>query len=240
MRLSAFSFSRKRRGAPWARVIIFVAAIALSVLVYALAGNGGSGSEDVSAGVPITCVSYNDKIYSVITVIINSASGKNITLFSEVCNGFGVSAVFFMDTAFIKKNTELVNNLLSSGHEIGLLLSDTSEYSRSGFMKFLANKNDEFFKSAGKYPKYCYISGKACKSAAEVINAYGQYYISYAAKIEKDKSDVIRGGIIAAVDLTDAENIYAFAREISAAMSKGLKPSAMKEFVKEYDILAES
>ncbi len=234
---------RRRRISPLTKlaVIIFAVIIALTVYVYASAGGGGSGPEEaVPTGNPISYISGDCDIYTVIAVLCGDVSAKDITLFTEVCGGFGIDAVFFMSTDYMSKNSEIVKKIYSEGHTAGLLCESTSGLTRSGFMKYLANRNDEFYAVTGRYPKYCFISGTPCRYASEVINAYGQYYVSYSVEITGSRDQTIKNGYITAVNLAGGDGAYAFARAVSQAASVKLHAVSMKEFMIEYESIRES
>jgi hypothetical protein len=214
--------------------------VALSIYASATGGGGGDSEEVSSTGDPITCISSGSDIYTVITVITGSENKKSLSLFMEVCNGFGIKAVFFMNTGYMADNKETVEKIYTEGHTVGLLCASTSDLTRSGFMKYLANRNDEFYSVTGRYPKYCYISGTPCRYASEVINAYGQYYISYSVFITASREQSIQSGYVAAVDLSDEDGVYAFARAVSEASGAKLKAVSMKEFIEKYESIQES
>lgn len=231
---------RRKRISPLTKLIIFVLALISAVLIYVSAIGENSGSEEaVPTGNPISYISGDCDIYTVVVVITGKESKNNISLFTEVCGGFGISAVFFMSTDYMDKNADIVEQIYSGGHTVGLLCDSTSNLTRSGFMKYLANRNDEFYSATGRYPKYCFISGTPCRYASEVISAYGQYYVSYSVEISGSRDQTIKSGYIAAVNLTDGDGVYAFARAVSQASGSKLRSVSMKEFMEKYESVRE-
>ncbi|MDD4124104.1 MAG: hypothetical protein PHW77_00025 [Eubacteriales bacterium] len=233
---------RRKKIKPLTKFIIIVFAVIGALTVYfSVVGEGNFDAEKtVPTGSPISYIAGDCDIFTVIAVITGNETKSNIMLFMEVCGGFNIDAVFFMSTEYMDKSGDIVEKIYSEGHTVGLLCNATSKLTRSGFMKFLANRNDEFYAQTGRYPKYCYITGTPCQYASEVINAYGQYYVSHSAEITENRDQVIKNGYIVAVDLTGNDGVYAFVRAVSQALDSKLKAVSMKEFMKEYESIHES
>ena len=240
--MSAFPFyhTSSKKLTPFSKCIVIIFAVIFALAVYFVA-SGEDGIQDIlPAANPISYIAEDCDIYTVIVILTGKETKNNINIFMEICGGFDIEAVFFMTTEYMDKNASLVEKIYSEGHTVGLVCRETSKLTRSGFMKYLARCNDEFYSLTGRYPKYCYIEGSPSPYAPEVINAYGQYYVSYGVEITREKDKQIKNGFIVAVNLTESDGSYAFARAVSGALEAKLKAVNMKEFIKTYEQLQES
>lgn len=230
----------RQRLTPFAKFLVVIFAIILALVVYFTAAGEDEDSKILPANNPISFIADNSDIYSVIAILKGKENQSNVNLFIEVCGGFGIDTVFFMTTEYMEENPKLIEKIYAEGHTVGLLCNNTAKLSRSAFMKYLANCNDSFYSLTGKYPKYCHVLGSPSPYAAEVINAYGQYYVSYGVEINAERNQSIKNGFVVAVDLSESDGVYAFARAVSAALENKLKAVSMKEFMIAYESVHES
>ena len=174
-------------------------------------------------------VSTEDDVYSV-TVIVDSQKWEDIRLVLEACEGYGITAVCFMDIAWITANKSHALEICEK-HIPGLLVSaDFSETPRSDVMTYIAVMNDKFMSLTGNYPKYVRYDGGDAGCLSSVLAAYGQFYIS-AETVLSETAVQIRAGGITEINPCGKETVYAFAKTVATAVVNSLESVPLDEML---------
>lgn len=217
-------------------VLTFVVLVVIAVLI--CVSSAGSGDVPVSAFSPISRIDTPSPIYTIIAVTENKMNAETLEIFAGICVGFGIEPTVFTRTDNIGTTDGVLSTVGGFSYEYGLLCENTEKMSRSSFMKYLALGNDEFYRVCGKHSACVYINGAGSPYASEVMASYGQYGITYS--VFSGRSDSVRNGDIIAVDITDKDSVYGLVELLSRAASVGLKCVPMKEYIREYESIAES
>jgi len=105
-------------------------------------------------------------------------------------------------------------------------------------MSYVADRNDEFFSQSGKYPKYVRVSGPSDGTVTQVLNAYGQYCISFEAVLTKGSTGTIKQGSIIDIGIIDGDTAYLLAGAVSEAIAASLTCIELDSFL--YEIGSET
>lgn len=215
-------------------VFIFLLCIALATV------NGEDTAISTFSKVhyPIKSVETEKANFTLTANITSDNKERDIKLLCDVCQGLGVSVCFFMPIDLVKSNSALTDYITKSGHHIGLYISeDLSNYRRSEIMRRIAAKNDVFFTSTGKYPKYVRLAESADSESAEILNAYGQYNIASSLVIQEATADLLNSGSIVELTTVDSNAPYLIAEFLANSYKRGLTAIPLKELL--YDIESE-
>lgn len=174
-------------------------------------------------------VSTDSGVYAV-TIIVESQKWEDIRLVLEACEGYGITAVCFMDIAWIAANKAHAAEICEK-HIPGLLVSaDFSGTPRSDVMTYIAVMNDKFMSLTGNYPKYVRYDGKNAGCLSSVLSAYGQFNIS-AETVLSETAVQIRAGGITEIYPSGEETVYAFAKTVATAVTNALEPVPLNEML---------
>ena len=221
------------------RVIAF--AFLISVLLISVLRFVSDSADDKAVFLvsPVSRFDTDSEIYTVIAIADESTSLKTAAVFAQICRGLGIEPTFFGGTETIKRIKDVVGEIRDFRYEFGIICENTSGMTRSQMLKYLAQKNDDYYSVVGKHSICCYINGTNSRYASDVMASYGQYGISYSV-LAGEKGDFIRNGDIAAVKLSSETSVYDLVSLVTEAASKGLKAVPMKEYILEYESLSES
>ncbi len=193
----------------------------------------------VMSSSPISCFESSTPIYTVIGVADKETTVKNLILFAEICNGFGVKPAVFAENDQIKRIIGVFSQIDGFECDYGIICENTEGMSRSEFLKYLALQNDEFYLTVGKHALCCYINGTNSLYSSDVMASYGQYGIRYSICAGNNDAAVKKGDI-AAVMLSDETSVYELVSLITQGSSDGLKAVPIKEYIAEYESFTES
>ncbi|MBR4852879.1 MAG: hypothetical protein IKV01_04665 [Clostridia bacterium] len=174
-------------------------------------------------------VSTDSGIYAV-TVIVESQKWDDIRLVLEACEGYGITAVCFMDIAWITANKSHAAEICEKHIPALLVSTDFSDAPRSDVMTYMAVMNDKFMSLTGNYPKYVRYDGTDAGCLSSVLSAYGQFYIS-AETILSETAVQIRAGGITEIYPSGKETVYAFAKTVATAVVNSLAPVPLSEML---------
>lgn len=183
----------------------------------------GTASENVFAQQTpaIKGITTDEEVYAV-TVIVDSQSWDDIRLVLEACDGYGITAVCFMDVAWITANKSHAAEICEN-HIPGLLVgADFSDTPRADVMTYMAVMNDKFMSLTGSFPKYVRYDGEEEGCISSVLAAYGQFYIS-AENVLSETAVQVRAGGITEIYPGGKETVYAFAKTVATAVSNSLE-----------------
>ncbi len=219
----------------WLALSFVVTAVIVVLICVSSAGNG---DVPASAFSTISHIDTPAPIYTVIAVTENKTNAETLEIFAGICVGFGIEPTVFTSTDSIGRTDGVLSEVDGFSYEYGLLCENTEKMSRSAFMKYLALGNDEFYRVCGKHSACVYINGANSPYASEVMASYGQYGMTYS--VFSGKSDSVRNGDIIAVDISDKNSVYGLVDLLSRAAKNGLECVPMKEYIREYESIAES
>jgi hypothetical protein len=147
--------------------------------VFARYTNESEREGDVHVYLPIENVETKELVYSVTANITGDEKDTDIKLVSQVMKGLKSNITFFINTDWIKENKNLFSQLKKDGHSFGIIIENNRTYlSQSEAMTILANENSKFYEYTYIYPKMIRIEKDKSGKIAELINAFGQDYIS--------------------------------------------------------------
>lgn len=228
MRMSFFVKNKVQRTK---LLIILVLAFALLATTAALVNKGKNGSVASEVFYPIKGISTQENIYTVTANLTGSEKDKDIELLLSVCNGLGIKVTFFVEPDWLNDNEDLASEIQKTS-AIGLLINkNLNGKSRNSVMQYIAGCNDDFFAASGKYPKYVRISGTPDQNVTQVLNAYGQYCVSYQSALTEDTSAAIKKGCIADIGVINDKSGYILAQSVSAAIKNSLTCIEMEKFL---------
>ena len=188
-------------------------------------------NESSLAYVPLYNIDTNKSVYTVTVDIHGEENINDVKLLSNVLKGMNVEATFFVTTDWIKKNDEIINKLSSDGHKFALqIIKEQDNNSRSDTMKFLANENDSFYNVCEYYPRYVRINCDNVGKIPELLNAFGQEYVS-ASHIFSRELKIIKEGSIILIKNIVSETPYEIAEYIGYCTEKGYKSISLNELV---------
>ncbi|PKM61787.1 MAG: hypothetical protein CVU97_06735 [Firmicutes bacterium HGW-Firmicutes-21] len=197
--------------------------------------------DGVAAGAvfyPIKAINTEEKIYTLTATLHGSEKAKDIELLLSVCEGLGVHITFFAEADWIKENKALVKKISKNG-TLGLYINkNLNGRNRSYVMEYIAARNDDFFEQSGKYPKHVRFSYIPDKTLTRVLNAYGQYCISYDMELTEEGMGAIIKGSIIDIGYIGAETAYLLAQAVGSAISNGLTCIKIGQFL--FDIGSET
>ena len=205
--------------------LLFVAVciLCITAIVTSLRVNEGLEVMNTESGYAIKAVETEEKKYSYTSTLTGKETLQDIYLLSNVLEELEVKVSFFVESAWLKKNTSVYEKLVAGGHIFGLFIDkDFSRDSRNEIMRYIAKENDTFYAVTGKYPKYVRVKSDNSGKINEVLNAYCQYNVSYSFILEQSGKGNIDAGNIVELDISNSDIPYIALGAISSANKKGL------------------
>lgn len=235
MRFGLFVNDKKQRTK---LLIILLLVFSFMATAATLAKNKGKETDSETVFYPIKAISTEEKIYTITATVTSEEEDENIEMLLSVCEGLGVNITFFTEADWIADNEELAAKMEKYG-TLGLLIEkNLSGKSRNSIMEYVADCNDEFFEESGKYPKYVRSSQQIDDTFTQVLNAYGQYCISYESVLITGSTGTITQGSIIDIGFIDDKTAYLLAGSVSEAIAASLTCIEIESFL--YEIGSET
>ena len=219
--------------------IVFIVFVVLILTFTASCLKRNKKEIPVISSSPISRLETDSPLYTVIGIADSDTSSKSLTLFGEICSGFGITPTVFAETGELKRIMNVFSEINGFDCDYGIICENTSGMTRSEFLTYLALLNDRFYGITGTHSLCCYINGTNSLYSLDVMASYGQYGVSYSVSAGEKSSSLKKGDIVAVI-LSDEASVYGFASLASNGVLLGLNPVSMKEYIKEYEYLSES
>ena len=214
-----------------------IAFLNLSILVLifcavlARFNNENEIGDSIETYLPINNVETNKSVYAITIDLSGEEKTQNVKLLSQVMKGLKVKGTFFVSADWIKKNQILFNKIKEDGHFFGLKISNNStNMTRSEAMYYLAAENDDFYRQSEIYPSVVRIEQDKSGKIPELINAFGQTYVSYSVILE-DTSVQIDSGDIVFVEKINENTPYIVAEIIGKCSSNNLVSVSLNDLL---------
>lgn len=184
--------------------------LSLIILIFCAVFARVNGENEYKSDVylPVQKIETESNVYSLTVDLSGGEPEKDVKLLSQVLKGFKTNATFFASTEWLKKNSELVEKIQNDGHSFGLIIDNgKSSMSRDETMYFLASENDRFFHVTSYYPSFVRIENDKSGKIPELLNAFGQKYISSSVTLSTSNFEIKAGDIVSVVKI-DSETPY--------------------------------
>lgn len=212
-------------------IIILLLAFAVMASAAAFTKNNDNNTDTKEVFYPIKAISTEEKIYTLTAVLTGDEKDKDIELLLSICEGLGINMTFFAEADWIDDNEKLALKIGKKGF-LGLLIDkNLNGKSRNNVMEYIADQNDLFFEQSGKYPKFVRVVEPPDKTFTQVLNAYGQYCISYEAALTVGSTGIITKGKIIDIGYIDKNTAYTLAQAVSEAIKNSLTCIEMEKFL---------
>ncbi len=182
---------------------------------------------------PVRAVYTEENIYAVTATLYGNEDEKDIELLLTVSEGLGVNITFFADADWAKHNRDIAKKLNKAASHGLFIDKKLNSKARSSVLEYIAKNNDLFFEQNGKYPKYVRFSYEPDQTLLRILNAYGQYCISYDVELLSEDMYIIQRGSIVDVGVIDDSTAYKLARAVSGAISNGMTCIGLESFLHE-------
>ena len=235
MRIGFLPINKRKRAK---LLIILLLAFAIVTAAAALTQNRISDASSKAVFSPIRAIYTEEKIYALTAIITGGEKDRDIELLLSVCEGLGVNVTFFTTPKWINSNKELAKRIARTG-TLGLLIDkNINGKSRSYCLEYIASRNDSFFESSGKYAKFVRFTYHPDQTVTRVLNAYGQYCISYDGELNDESMGKITKGSIVDIGVIDGNSAFLLAQAVGSAISESMTCIKLDSFL--YEIGSET
>ncbi|HAN20915.1 MAG: hypothetical protein A2Y15_02865 [Clostridiales bacterium GWF2_36_10] len=214
-------------------LLVLLLAFSFVATAAALTKNSNKNTDTIEVFYPIKAISTEENIYTLTAVLTGDEKEEDIKMLLSVCEGLGIKITYFAEADWIDDNEELAIKIGKNGI-LGLRISkDLSGRRRNFVMEYIADRNDEFFEKSGKYAKYVRVENTPDQTLTQVLNAYGQYCISFESALTKGSTGTITKGKIIDIGYIDENTAYTLAQAVGEAIKNSLTCIEMEKFLYE-------
>lgn len=204
--------------------------LSLIILIFCAVFARVNGEKEYNSEVylPVQKIETESNVYSLTINLSGGESEKDVKLLSQVLKGFKTKATFFTSTEWLEKNSALVEKIQNDGHYFGLIIDNgRSSMSRDETMYFLASENDRFFHVTSYYPSFVRIENDKSGKIPELLNAFGQKYVSSSITLSASNTEIKAGDIVSVVKV-DSETPYYVAEFVGKCSNSNYVPLSLE------------
>lgn len=179
---------------------------------------------------PIGTVTQREGLFSLTVNVGDDTEEAELMMFSRLMKESGIPVCFFLTEGFCVSHPKAAAHI-AANHELGLLITDDTEFfSRGEMMRYLAKKNEAVFANAGRYPRYVRSTHDELGFLPHILDAYGQYGIA-----SKKTASPTDGAIVDLGTFGSATASLAVSLTTEGARAK-LSPTQLRELLYSVDI----